>query len=85
MRLIITQRHGYSDRYGVHHKYGELFVCNEDLATKLLHHHIAIPAPTPEPETVEVAPQENTAKRVHKPAKPRREEEDRGAKKEASE
>jgi hypothetical protein len=85
MRLRIIAPGGYHDRYGNSYRTGQVVDFSDDLATKLLNHNIAVPAPPPEPETVTKAPAENTAKRVHKPVKARKEEEDRAAEEEVPE
>jgi hypothetical protein len=82
MRVRIVQKHGYIDRHGLAFEYGDVADLSDDLAVKLLNHHIAVPAPDPEPEVAVAAPPENVAKRVSKP-KPKASKRSTPAKEEA--
>ena len=69
MKVVIVANH-YHDRYGVEHERGDEAEYNDQLASKLIRHGIAKPAPkkaVPVVETSEKAPPENTAKRTAKP------------------
>lgn len=67
MRIRITHRAGYGDRFGVHHECGAEWDAPDAIAVKLLNRGLAEPVI----ETTTVAPKENAAKRTGR-AKPRR-------------
>jgi hypothetical protein len=71
MRIVITQRHGYTSKDGREFPFGMEADLADDLAAKLIHYRIAAPAP-PKPkrvETVAVKPTETAAKRTGKAPK----------------
>ena len=69
MKVRITAKAGYSNpRRGIECHTGDLCDIADDVAVKLLSMGLAVPAPKPEPRTVEApAPPENTAQRTSKP------------------
>lgn len=69
MRVRIVQKHGYITRDGHEFPFGTEAELGDDLAVKLLNHHIAVPAPIQKRESAVVAPRQNTAKHTSKAAK----------------
>jgi endonuclease YncB( thermonuclease family) len=80
MSVVITQKHGYTDRHGRVYLVGAVLTGSADLEDKLVRNGIAAPAPAPEKkpakpepkaaaeevETAAVRPPQNAAKRTGK-------------------
>lgn len=67
MRVRIVAPASYHDRHGKTYHLGCEYDVSDDLAVKLLNHHIAVPVRHVEHETVVAPPLETTAKRTTKP------------------
>lgn len=71
MRVRITARNGYGDRYGRRHSLGTVVEYKDDLALKLIRLGVAVAVSEQPVETAELAAPENAARRTSKP-RPRR-------------
>ena len=67
MRVRITARNGYGDRYGEFHRSGDEVEYIDRLAVKLIGLGVAEAVREPVIETAAVEPTKNTAKRTYKP------------------